>query len=87
MPHIYANGTSGVKPGPKPLAATHPLPESQLLTSEQVASLLNISVGHLANDRYAARQQGCEPRIPYVMIGRSPRYRREIIERIAREGV
>jgi predicted DNA-binding transcriptional regulator AlpA len=52
-------------------------PDSEMMTSEQVAKLMGVSRRYLDKDRHEARQNGTSPKLPYVNLGhRTVRYKR-----------
>ena len=57
-----------------------------LLTVEEAARLLAVSRSYLDKDRFDALHQGRPPIIPYVKVGKSVRYRADVIRRVMAEG-
>lgn len=50
---------------------------SEMITTDEAATLLGVSRRYLDKDRHEARQNGTPPKVPYTNLGhRTVRYRR-----------
>ena len=59
----------------------------KLLNTEQAAEYLSVSKAYLERDRWAAKQAGTPPLIPFIKIGpKVIRYRHAVLEELAVNG-
>lgn len=56
--------------------------EKRYLSNKESADLIGMSESYLNQDRYLAKASGATPRFPFIRIGRTIKYDRDILAQI-----
>jgi hypothetical protein len=86
-------GTASTDPGSSGLVIGMPsmecptMAQAKLyLTTKQAADLIGMSESFLNQDRYVAKAAGTPPKFPFIRIGRTIKYDRELLLQVMENG-
>ncbi|MCV2446555.1 helix-turn-helix domain-containing protein [Paracoccus sp. DMF] len=61
--------------------------EKRYLTNKEAADVIGMSESYLNQDRYVAKASGMPPKFPFIRIGRTIKYDRQVLLQVMAQGM